>query len=200
MQCTNPIRLGARQGGGPRFELQVPCGKCLACRISRSREWATRIVHEKDCHEESCFITITYDAVNLPNDGSIHKSELQKFIKRLRKYLDKKIKYFACGEYGELYGRPHYHAIIFGLGIEEAKEVLPIVWKKGLNHVGTVTYDSARYVADYVFKSYNGEKAKEVYGDKQPPFVLMSKGLGKDWALKNEAQIKKKSGNYDQRS
>jgi hypothetical protein len=43
------------------------------------------------------------------------KRDLQLFFKRLRKaYPDVKLRYFACGKYGEQFARPHYHVILFG--------------------------------------------------------------------------------------
>lgn len=125
----------------------------MACRIAKTREWSTRIIHEMDYFPKNSFVTLTYCDETLPKDGSIHKEELVKFFKRLRKDLgSRKIKYFACGEYGEKTGRPHYHSIIFGLGSEE-KELLRSAWSKGFIYSGSVTYDSARYVAGYVMKN-----------------------------------------------
>lgn len=99
-------------GIGAAFEL--PCGQCLGCRSEKRRQWAIRCTHEASLYEKNCFITLTYDDANLPKDQSLVFEHLQKFMKRLRKSLyPKKIKYFACGEYGDKYKRPHYHAIIF---------------------------------------------------------------------------------------
>ena len=189
MTCTRPIKLKDRNhfNGG----LEVPCGKCRACRIARAREWATRIMHETEYHQENTFLTLTYSKENLPTSLSLDKSELQKFFKRLRKGIEvdgKKIKYFACGEYGETYGRPHFHAIIFGLPINFN---WTWYWTKGFIKAGTVTYDSARYVADYIQKAVLGEKADEAYKGKQPPFQLFSKGLGASFALENAERLKK---------
>lgn len=189
MTCTNPIKLPDKNkyNGG----LLVPCGKCRACRIARAREWATRIVHESEYHQKSVFITLTYNEENLPTSLSLDKTHLQKFFKRLRKGLEAdgtKIKYYACGEYGENYGRPHYHAIIFGLGIDFEFEWY---WKYGFIKTGTVTYESARYVADYIGKALNGPLADEVYKGKERPFQLFSKGLGKQFALDNAERIQR---------
>lgn len=96
---------------GP-FEL--PCGRCIGCRLEKRRQWAIRCVHESQFHDENCFITLTYDDDNLPDSNSLVKSDIQKFFKRLRKKINKKIKTLYCGEYGDKFGRPHYHAIIFG--------------------------------------------------------------------------------------
>lgn len=180
MTCTSPFNLDTGQ--------RVPCGRCLACRIAYSREWGLRIMHEMDAWKTSSFITLTYAPKNLPDGGSLDKPEFQKFMKRLRKRIPGKMKYFACGEYGESYGRPHYHIAAFGVGPKEKEEV-ELSWKKGFVHMGTLTYNSAVYVAGYIMKKYNGEKARQVYGEKQVPFKMCSKGIGADWLDKNKDPV-----------
>lgn len=96
-------------------EVKLPCGKCIGCRLERSRKWAMRCVYEAQLHDENSFLTLTYAPENLPSNGSLCKRHLQLFMKRLRKaYPGGKIRYFACGEYGEKFSRPHYHVILFG--------------------------------------------------------------------------------------
>ena len=166
----------------------------MACRIAKTREWSERIVHEMDYFKENTFVTLTYDNEHLPFDLSIHKVDLQLFFKRLRSDLGiRKIKYFACGEYGDNTCRPHYHSIIFGMSSAE-KELIDSAWLKGFTYCGSVTYNSARYVAGYVMKKYNGDKAKEVYGTKEVPFRLSSLGLGKRWCEAHEAELIKNLG------
>lgn len=99
--CLNPVML--RSVGYP-----VPCGKCFECRVMRSREWSFRIALEARAASESCMITLTYNDEHLPADNSVDKRAVQLFIKRLReKIYPKKIRYFACGEYGAKRSRPH---------------------------------------------------------------------------------------------
>jgi len=105
MDCTSPVELSG---------VELPCGKCLNCRETRSAEWALRLEHESHYWTDTCFLTLTYDEENLLIDD-LDPVELKNFIKRLRKVIKVPIKYYACGEYGELYGRPHYHLIVFGL-------------------------------------------------------------------------------------
>ena len=97
----------------------VPCGKCLACSSNYRRDWVARMLLESQAHSDSVFITLTYSDENLPDRGSLVKRDLQLFLKRLRRRLDRlnrdKIRYFACGEYGDNTNRPHYHAIIWNL-------------------------------------------------------------------------------------
>jgi hypothetical protein len=124
-------------------------------------------------HEHNAFITLTYNDENLPVDHSIHKEELQKFFKRLRKNTGVKIRYFACGEYGSKKKtfRPHYHAVIFGYDFPDKRlwskkrgnllytsKILDKAWQhKGWASIGDVTFESAAYVARYTMKKRKGD-------------------------------------------
>ena len=81
----------------------------MGCRVSRSQQWAIRIVHEASQHEANCFLTLTYDGEHIPDSYSVSVREVQLFMKRLRKKLGHPVRYFACGEYGDHGHRPHYH-------------------------------------------------------------------------------------------
>lgn len=189
----------------------VPCGRCTGCRLEYSRQWAIRCVHESQMHKHNAFITLTYSPENLPDDNSIHKSELQKFFKRLRKHTGKRLRYFACGEYGEKNNRPHYHAVIFGYDFPDKylhtkvngnllfrSPLLEKCWKKGHSLIGDVTFESAAYVARYVMKKRKGDEKEieehyklldqetgEIHTI-EPEFCLMSRrpGIGKTWLEK----------------
>ena len=90
--------------------VDLPCGRCIGCRLERSRQWAMRIVAEQQCCEASSFVTLTYADAPV----SLSKRDCQLFLKRLRKRCGS-FRYYLAGEYGEESGRPHYHACIFGL-------------------------------------------------------------------------------------
>ena len=185
MTCVRPIVVKVKGLG-----MQVPCGRCIACRVSRTREWALRLTHELEECPDASFITLTYK--DLPENASISKREVQLFFKRLRKSSDKKLRYYACGEYGGRFGRPHYHAIVYGLlPDQETRALVKDTWGLGLVHVGSVTYDSCRYVAQYIQKKIVGRDAAAEYGDREAPFALMSKKIGQKYALKRADQIKK---------
>nr|QJB20379.1 MAG: replication initiator protein [Microvirus sp.] len=143
-------------------------------------------------HKSASFVTLTYKDDAIPKNNSVSKDELQRFFKRLRIDLrDRKICYFACGEYGEQYQRPHYHAIILGIHPKEDQKLVDEAWGLGFTYFGSVTYDSCRYTADYIMKSFIGKKAKDFYGDREPPFSLKSIGIGKRYALDNAERLKK---------
>lgn len=201
MVCKNPIVIPnpyfiddvLRDGSDGKW-LRVPCGKCTACRIQRTREWTERIMSESYYHDNSVFVTLTYDEDHVPSASSgrltLVKKDVQDFFKRVRRRLEfledtRKIRYYAVGEYGDSTKRPHYHAIVFGLSADDL-EILESCWKVGFVSVGSVTYDSARYVAGYVQKKLYGDKALSEYADSQAPFSLMSKGIGKEFVLDNK--------------
>jgi hypothetical protein len=114
------------------------------------------------------------------------KTDLQKFFKRLRRDLEsdkRNIKYFACGEYGPETQRPHYHAIVFGLNCIQDKKLVEDNWPFGFIKVGTVTYESCRYTAQYVQKKIIGVEQLDFYKDREVPFQIQSQGLGLRYAL-----------------
>lgn len=162
--------------------LSLPCGNCVGCRIDRSKEWAARIVHESQMHPENCFVTLTYNDENLPHDGSLNERHFQLFMKRLRrKFNDRKIRFFHCGEYGETLGRPHYHACLFNIDFHDKllhsvsndipcyeSEQLNQLWGKGFCTVGELNYETAAYTARYIMKKVTGKKAEEHYTKVHP--------------------------------
>jgi len=210
-----------------RGSIRIPCGQCVGCRLEYSRQWAIRCVHEAAQFEKNCFITLTYDDKNLPKDGSLNKRHYQLFMKRLRKLyeghdyvfavdpktLEEKlifpIRFYHCGEYGEKYGRPHYHACLFNFDFEDkvlfkngqnklyTSKSLSELWPHGFATIGDVTFDSAAYVARYIMKKIKGKDADAAYTRKkydaegnvteeykiQPEYTTMSRkpGIGKFW-------------------
>lgn len=124
---------------------------------------------------EGSFVTLTYDDAHLPEDLSVSKEELQRWLKRVRKVAS--VRYFAVGEYGSRTHRPHYHAVLFGLGPESATGVVSKTWRMGLSHVGSVTLRSVGYVAGYVAKRWT-RKVPAVVADRACEFSLMSRHPG----------------------
>jgi len=163
---------------------QLACGRCTGCRLERSKNWAIRCIHEAHLHEENYFITFTYDDTNLPWNNSLRPRDLSLFFKRLRKKQN--VRYYAVGEYGDLLGRPHYHAIIFNLRLDDllpysynngnrlyTSNMLSKLWYNedtkeilGNVYIGHVTFESAAYCARYILKKQLGHNALKLYYDK----------------------------------
>jgi hypothetical protein len=181
MSCFHPLDAWSKQGQiffipvDGSEKLSLPCGQCIGCRIDRSEQWATRCVHEASQHEDNCFITLTYNAENIPPDGGLRVKDFQNFMKRLRKEVGK-VRFYHCGEYGDKGNRPHYHAILFGYNfpdwiyLRDSPSGHPIwtspslerIWGKGFVTIGEMTYESAAYVARYCLKKINGKGADQV--------------------------------------
>lgn len=185
--------------------MSLPCGRCIGCKLERSRQWAVRIVHESKMHDENCFLTLTFDDAHLPKDLSLDPRHLQLFFKRLRSRLDPiRIRHFACGEYGDQLGRPHYHAILFGWTPSDkvllkgsgelslwTSPLLSETWGNGFASFGQVSFDSAAYVANYATKKVSGSSAAEHYRGRRPEFLLMSRrpGIGAKWFEKFRSDV-----------
>lgn len=177
--------------------LFIPCGQCSGCRLERSRQMAVRAMHEASLYEDNCFLTLTYDDEHLPSDGSLVKKHVVNFMKRLRKeYAPKIIRTFYCGEYGDALGRPHYHVCLFNHDFEDKlfykcshefkiynSADLCRLWPFGFSVIGSLTFESAAYVARYCMKKITGKHADAYYDGKVPEFGQASRrpGLGSAW-------------------
>lgn len=165
---------------------EVPCGRCFSCRRARAREWSIRLIHELSVSPDACFVTLTYDEDSCPD--FVSKSELQKFVKRLRKSLPRQsLKYYAIGDYGDQTARPHYHLILYGLSYSDPRTAYFIAkaWPFGHIDVGTCTDQSISYVTKYLLDALQrSDLPKE-----KKPFALMSQGLGKRYAEMHRYQL-----------
>ena len=195
-----------RPEGVTEPELFVACGRCVGCRVDRSRSWAVRCYHEAQMHDDNCFLTLTYSPEKLPPTGSLVVDDHQRFLKRLRKRIKNRVRFFHCGEYGDENQRPHYHTILFGYDFKDKKlhkikngnkiytsELLSSIWGNGFCTLGSVTFQSAAYCARYTMKKVYGEEAPNHYRRTwddgstylvKPEYTTQSKGIGKSWVLK----------------
>lgn len=186
--------------------LNVPCGQCVGCRLERSRQWAVRCVHEASLWDDNCFLTLTYSDEFLPPDRSLNHRDFQLFMKRLRKFFGANVRFYMCGEYGEQFGRPHFHVLLFNCDFLDKKfhtkrngnavytsRTVERLWPYGFHEIGDVTFQSAGYVARYVMKKITGAMADDHYmivdpstgeiGSRKPEYNCMSRrpGIGKGW-------------------
>lgn len=153
-------------------------------------------------------MTLTFADEFLPEDYSINVRDIQLFMKRLRKQLGhNRVRYFACGEYGDASYRPHYHLLLFGYDFPDRtlwrrtssgeltyrSAFLEKVWPFGHAEIGAVTVQSINYVARYILKKVNGVASEDhyyrihpitgVFNKVNPEFITMSSnpGIGSTW-------------------
>nr|AVQ10247.1 replication protein VP4 [Gokushovirinae environmental samples] len=187
--------------------IPLPCQRCMGCRMKYTRDWAIRCMHEKQMHEVSTFLTLTYDNEHLPECGTLVRKHPAAFLKRLRDAVSpRRFRFYGCGEYGEKTFRPHYHLLLFGMEFNDKKyykmadggqklytsKFVEKYWTCGYNVLGDVDFDSCAYVAGYITKKITGDKAADHYmrvtsdGELMqllPEFSMMSRmpGVGSTW-------------------
>lgn len=101
------------------------CGRCLPCLINRRRVLTFRLMLEAEFSPTPpLFATFTYQEE--PHGRVLEKTHLSGSIHRLRSSVRHgvekghwpaglAVRFFGIGEYGDLSGRPHYHAALFGV-------------------------------------------------------------------------------------
>lgn len=177
--------------------LLIPCGSCVNCVKRKSQEWTSRLLKEMSNYKYCYFITLTYNDENLRD---INKRDLQLFLKRYRKAFNLsskfECKYYITGEYGEVSGRPHYHAIFYqNKPIKDLRfyannlyisKVFSDIWKNGNCLISKeVNERDVKYTVAYTNKKIGENK-----------LVLMSKGIGLQYLKDKKEDIKKHEGFY----
>lgn len=210
MPCHYPVscyRLADKSGNSDRIvfalvkgmnvvsEFKIPCGQCVGCKTERARQWAVRCVHEASLWKSNSVVTLTYNDAHIPDGNCLDYSHFQLFMKRLRKkfchYLPKKgmsgpyrtVRFFMCGEYGDSFGRPHFHAALFNVFFDDrvyfkttpagtrlyTSKTLDGLWcdrndvSFGFATVGDLDARSAGYIARYTMKKRFGHGSDEFY-------------------------------------
>ena len=194
----------------------APCCQCIECRLKNANMKAIQVMHETQSYTHNSFVTLTYNDEHLPfNSGAIrptlNSKHLTDFFKRFRRYLDyhgySSIRYLAAGEYGDHSFRPHYHLIIFNWFPDDARYLpqcssetikcftsptIERLWPYGFNCIGSVNFNSARYVAQYSLKKQTGVNADYYSVNKIfPEFVHSSSnpGIGHDFFVRHHESI-----------
>lgn len=191
MLCKNPYMKGI---------IPCPCAKCLPCRVRRAATWTDRLLLERSSVDTAAFVTLTYrdeELIHMTDDwhGSypvvpnLVPKDTQDWLKRLRKVVDGKLRYYLVGEYGDQTGRPHYHVALFGFpGCENGRTnhlnkvcccvctLVAKTWPQGSVDVGELNEKTASYMAGYVTKKLlkEGVWARESVKGRHPQFTRMS--------------------------
>lgn len=189
----------------PVIEERMPFGICMHCRLKKSRDWGLRVALESGLYDQNSFITLTYRDEDLPKKGFLDYDAAPLFMMRLREKFGSGIRSFGCAEYGEKFSRPHYHICLLNFDFPDKKilkksqanfgtnyrenhiytsEKLSDLWPYGHSSIGSLTLESASYVARYCTKKITGNTAEKHYSGFPPErtiAVSRNRGLGYPW-------------------
>lgn len=188
--------------------IDIPCGYCVNCRRDYQNYICDRAQYEYCKRLTASFVTLTYDDPHLIrecavtdqfgmvfDDGSprctlVYK-HIRNFIHALRQdCLDNPetcnvlkqsdFSYLYCGEYGDMYGRCHFHVLFFGLDFAYCEKLFRKKWKYGIIDVLPLLDGGIRYVTKYMDKMLKGDLAFYEYDVKglARPALRMSQGFG----------------------
>lgn len=204
--CINPIYLD-NVVNFVGDKIPIPCGKCLSCRVDKRILWSNRINLECLKYHGFAFCTFTYDELYLPYQSNslyptLCKKHFSMYIDKIRHWTKKRAnsahsdfqnwKYFACGEYGDKFNRPHYHCIFLGLDHIECRKIFERSWKFGMVKVLPMRSGSVNYILKYLFKNDSADsRGQFVDNGLEPPFLSFSPSLGSDLFYSQKDNINK---------
>lgn len=221
MSCSENFYIKDKNYSNIKYK--IPCRMCNLCRRTKRKQWKERAEYEFKNKIFGAFVTLTYEDEKLPivkgNDGKLRATlkyrDIHKYIDRLRKYIKEhtelqnkmcnpKFTYIGVGEYGQngqIFDRPHYHILFFGLDHEYNKKLILKEWKNGFIDSKPILKGGINYVLKYMDKQIMGKNGKwetyRRYGLEEPK-QFQSKGFGAklyynnyENAVKNNGQIKK---------
>lgn len=211
------ITYSRSQALHPVEEQILPCGQCTYCRLKKSQDWGIRVALESSLYSQNSFITLTYNQNSLPKHSFLDYNAPVLFMKRLRERYGSGIRSFGCAEYGEKFSRPHYHICLLNHDFSDKKshgkstanfgknkrendlfisQELQDLWPCGHSLIGSLTLESASYVARYCTKKITGTASEKHYETAcertgeilaRPPersiAVSRSRGLGHPWYM-----------------
>lgn len=173
MLCKKPFYPGGA--------VSYPCGQCTPCRVNRGRLWAHRLILEGMRHGSNTVATLTISNDWGPPTNSLRPTQVQRWLKRLRKALaPREVRYFLVGEYGDQFGRPHYHVILYNVDPVVDANTIRQTWGQGHVHLDSLTWESAAYTCQYVLKKMTkSDDYTETYlQGRHPEFSRMSRRPG----------------------
>jgi hypothetical protein len=134
--------------------------------------------HRGRHHTQSWFATLTYAKEPLTVGdlgdpvGTLDKQYFRRWIHNTARDLGQ-FRYYAVGEYGEKFGRPHYHLALFPEDMEQAISICKN-WKKGFTRLDPINHARARYLANYTTKKLTKPHDYRLQRGQEPEFRISS--------------------------
>ena len=130
MKCLYPFQKRDQKTG---VWMSLPCGKCLPCRVTKQSTLVLRLLLESQhAVTSSCWTLTLKDECLTAASVENRAATVKNFFAALRDSERRAgnsipIRYSGCLEFGGLFGRPHWHFLIFNL-IRNYRD--PIQWKR----------------------------------------------------------------------
>lgn len=184
------VRIGTERDTPAFIKYDIRCRKCEACLAHRARLWTARAIDELRASSRSWFGTLTvapHERVKLLYRAQLQSKhwadleqpeqfralvaqcsmELTKFLKRVRKNSEAKLRYLLVTE-AHADGFPHFHMLVHEHMDAVTKRTLEAAWPIGFTQWRLVRREdtgSARYVCKYLSKSaLTRVRASQSYG------------------------------------
>lgn len=165
MLCS---KLATRKDG-----FQFPCGQCLNCKINRRRDWQSRLLLEAASHKYAAFATFTFEDRGIRT--ILRRSDVKWLMRQLRFHYPS-LRHFTAAEYGDKFGRAHYHCALFS-DVPLLESVIRSCWPFGSVDVGNVEPSSLDYMLGYILK--DKKAIPWAVESRFPEFRAFSPGMGK---------------------
>lgn len=190
---TPPDQPNLVNRGDGWAKMPTACKKCWRCKSNRINDYVGRGLAEASTSDWTLSLTLTYapwesrpwfgkkarGAKDDLADKILTPRHAQNFVRALRR-SGHSIRYLIAGEYGELKGRAHFHAVIFGKGkrpqIPQKERAWITEWPHG--HVfgdWSASESAIRYASKYIIKDAAQPGSQSWFSaSRKPP-------LGAEW-------------------
>lgn len=141
---------------GRLVDLPVPCGRCMWCRHKNQNKLIFRMYQHCRVYNNCLYLTLTYDEQHVSSDSEVLRSDITKWLKRVRKFAcDKTISYYYVCEKGDLFKRPHFHVLLFWNGLIDKVLMASICTSAWKSHKRTIAHLSDLYDIDSLSRAGN---------------------------------------------
>lgn len=161
---------------------QAACRRCKLCLTNRTNDLVGRAIAESRVSDLTLSVTLTYAGDSVKNVVHCYE-DVQKMI-RAQRDAGIKVRYMIAGEFGETFGRVHWHCVLFWRGsdlpqVELERRINWAFWPHGYSYFQQPDYGGLAYALKYAVKDAKPGTVNPFQPSKKPPighdyFVAMA--------------------------
>lgn len=171
MKCASPFPR--RNGDG--YWVDTPCGRCVACNVTRRTDLTGRLQLEKLTCASSHIMTLTFDDLSLSkaDDAAKVMKNFRNacFMQKERNGIAAPLRLFAKYEDSGLLGRPHFHCYLGNMvWIAEGRHQFAMIpqWPHGHVDVDIVTGKALGYTVGYLDEHGLFDENRQFFRSRRP--------------------------------